>query len=139
MKSYVLIFVLLVYLMTQVYSEEQVPNPSQKIEENKHPRLSDLDPKAWKGLPLEVVVSDFQVSDGIFSSFICDEFNKRLSTDPSGSLDKLNKIDKKSRIYLFKICLSPEGDDPSAVLKAIHAFTGEYPDLVKEITDATKW
>ncbi len=125
--------------MLQGCSEEQVSSPPQKAEEDRHPRFSKLDPKAWEGLPMKTVVSDFQTSDGIFSSFICDEINKRLSTDPSVSLEELNKIDTKSRTYAFKICFSPEGGDPSdAVLEAIRGLTGEYPDLVKEITDAAE-
>ena len=83
---------------------------------------------------MEVIISDLQESDGIFSSFICDEINKRLSREPLVSLQALNVIDKKSRLYAFTICLSPEGEDPSGVLKAISKYSKEYPDLVKEIT-----
>ena len=119
-------------------SEEQKPKPAVKVDENKHPRLSDPNPNAWNGLSMEVVISDVQESDGIFTSFICDEINKRLSVDPLGSLQALNEIDKKPRNYAFKICLSPEGEDPSGLLKAINEYSSKYPDLVKEITGATQ-
>ena len=77
------------------------------IEKNNNPRLVELNPKAWERLPMEVVISDFQQSDGVFSSFICDEIIKRLSSDPLGTLEELNSIDMTSRTYAFKICIQP--------------------------------
>lgn len=118
--------------------EEQKPQPVAKVDENRNPRLADPNSKAWEGLPMEVVISDFQQSDGIFSSFICDEINKRLSTDPIGSLRELNSIDVKPRTRAFKICLSPEGEDPAGILNAISKYSNDYPEVVKEITGATK-
>ena len=121
-------------LFLQGCGEEQKPQPVAKVDENRNPRLIDLNPNAWNGLSMEVVISDFQESDGIFSSFICDEINKRLSREPLASLQALNVIDKKSRRYAFTICFSPEAEDPSGVFKAISKYSKEYPDLVKEIT-----
>jgi hypothetical protein len=138
MRIFLYILTITFTLFLQGCGEEQKPKPVVKVDENIHPRLSDPNPSAWEGLSMELVIADFQQSDGIFSSFICDEINKRLSVEPSGTLKELSTIDKKSRSYAFKICLSPEGEDPSGVLKAISKYSGEYPDLVKEIIGATK-
>ena len=138
MKNYLILIILSSLTLLGCSEQEQASKPVQEVKQNKHPRLSEPDPRAWEGLPMEVVISDFQKSDGIFSSFICDELNKRLSENPSDSLSELNQIDKKTRMHAFKICLSPEGEDPSSVLKAIRNHSGEYPELVKEITGATK-
>lgn len=112
--------------------------PITKGDENRNPRFAELNPYAWKGLPMEVVIVDFQESDGIFSSFICDEINRRLSGDLSGTLQAMSTIDKKSRINAFNICFHPESEGPLVGLKAISLYSKEYPDLVNEITGATE-
>jgi hypothetical protein len=130
----VLVFVFTLLLLG--CSEEQKMQIVARGDENRNPRLNELNPYAWNGLPMEIVVSDFQESDGIYSSFICDEINKRLSEDPLGSLHAFNAIENESRIYLFKICLSPEVGAPPEVLKAVSQYAKEYPDLVNEINSA---
>jgi hypothetical protein len=110
--------------------------PESRIDENKNPRFSELTPKAWEGLSMEVVVSDFQHSDGIFSSFICDEIIRRLSLEPLDTLQALSQIDKDSRTNAFKICFHPEQGEGSAALVAIKQYSNKYPELVKEINDA---
>lgn len=137
-KIFLMIFALFIAAILQGCSEEQTPKPTVKVDDNLHPRFSELNPRAWEGLPMKVLISDFQQSDGIFSSFICDEINKRLSTDPSGSLRELHSIDKTSRTNAFKICLSPEVDVPAGVLISISKYSNDYPELVKEITYATE-
>ena len=106
--------------------------------ENTNTRLSDPDPEAWNNLPMALVISDFQESDGIFSSFICDEINKRIKSEPLKSLHDLGAIDKKSRKYAFKICFSPEGSDSTEVLNVISGYSNKYPEVVDEIRSAAK-
>jgi hypothetical protein len=137
-RLFLLIFTLLIIAILHGCSEEHKTKPTVKTFENQHPRLSDLNPRAWEDLPMEVVIADFQQSDGIFTSFICDEINKRLSTDPSGSLRELHSIDKTARTSAFKICLSPEVGAPAGLLISINKYSNDYPELVKEITDATQ-
>jgi len=140
MKYQIIIFTILFSLFLQGCDEERKPQPAAvaKVDENKNPRLSDPNPSAWKGLSMKVVISDFQESDGIFSSLICDEVRKRLSTEPLKSLQSLKEIDKNSRMRVFNNCLSPEADDSSAILNAVSAHSNEFPVLIGEIKNATK-
>ena len=138
MRIFLFVFTILFSATFYGCSEEQHSEPVIKIDENKHPRLSELNPGAWEGLPMDIVISDFQQSDGIFSSFICDEINKRLSTDPSVSLNELKSVDKQSRIYVFKICFYPEGGEALGALEEISKYSDTYPVLIKEITEAAK-
>ena len=87
---------------------------------------------------MELVISDFQQSDGIFSSFICDEINKRIKSEPLKSLQELDAIDKKSRKNAFKNCFSSEAGDFSGVLNSISGYSNNYPELVDEIRNAAK-
>lgn len=105
---------------------------------NTNTRLNDPNPEAWSTLPMEIVISDFQKSDGIFSSFICDEINKRIQSEPLKSLHDLDAIDKKSRKYAFKICFSPEASDSTEVLNVISGYSNKYPEVVDEIRSAAK-
>ena len=106
----VFIFTILLTIFLQGCGEEQQRQPEINLDEKRNPLLVVPNPKAWEGLPMVMVISDFEQSDGIFSSFICDEINKRLSADPLDSLKELNFIDVNSRTYVFKICFSPEVD-----------------------------
>jgi hypothetical protein len=138
MKYKSVILTVCILLAFSVCGEENNPQPVTQGDTNRNPRMIDLDPNAWNDLPMEVVISDFQESDGIFSSFICDELIKRLVTDTSNSLKQLNKIDRNSRINAFKNCFSPEIGVSSKVIEAVIRFSKKYPILVKEISDSTK-
>lgn len=105
--------------------------------ENRGPRMVKMDPYAWRGLPMETLIADFQLSDGVFSSFICDELTGRLVADPSGSLQALNAIDKPSRIKAFKSCLHPEVGFPAGLLEGVNKYSEEYPQLIHEINVAS--
>lgn len=120
------------------FNDENNAQPITEKEENTNPRLSEPNPSAWNNLPMEVVISDFGESDGIFSSFICDEINKRIKSEPLKSLQELDAVDKKSRKYAFKNCFSPEASDSSGVLNIISGYSNKFPELVGEIRNATK-
>ena len=139
MKFRIIIFTILFSYFLQGCDEEKKAQPVAQINENRNPRLIDLNPNAWKDLPMKVVISDFQKSDGIFSSFICDEIRKRLSTKPLKTLQSMKEIEKKSRIRALNNCLSPESEDSSAIIKAINTYSTEFPVLIGEIKDATKY
>ncbi len=104
--------------------------------ENKNPRMVELDPYAWRGVPMAMVIADFQQSDGVFSSFICDELTNRLTDEPLVSLQSLNAIDRKSRVYAFGVCLSPEAGIPAGLVEGVSRYSKDYPELVNEITAA---
>lgn len=138
MKIQIIIFAIIFAFFLSGCDEEKKPQPMAKVDKNRNPRLVDLNPNAWKDLSMKVVISDFQESDGIYSSFICDEIRKRLSIDPLNSLRSLNEIDKKSRVRAFSICLSPEAEDSSVILKAVSPYSSEFPTLVSELKNAAK-
>ena len=123
-------------MILQGCGEEQIFKPKREVEHKSHPRLSELNPYAWKSLPMKTVIADFQQSDGIFSSFICDEIDKRLSENLLDTLKDLNAIDMKSRRYTFKICFSPESEHPSLPLEKIRVYSREFPELINEISEA---
>ena len=106
--------------------------------ENTNPRLNDPNPDAWNNLPMELVISDFQKFDGIFSSFICDEINRRIKSETLKTLQELETIDKRSRVYAFSNCFSPEANDYSKMLDIIRGYSNKFPELVGEIVNATK-
>ena len=132
------IFTLFLSIFTQGCTEEHELQPVTNVVKNSNPRLVELNPRAWEKLPMEVVISDFQQSDGIFSSFICDEIIKRLSSDSLSTLKELNTIDVASRTYAFKICMSPEYGEGSIVLEPISKYANQYTELVNEIIAATQ-
>ena len=138
MKYRIIILTMLGFIFLLGPNDQNKAQPVTKKEENTNPRLSEPDPSAWNNLPMEIVISDFQESDGIFSSFICDEIKKRLKTEPLESLQSLNVIDRKSRLYAFRICLSSEVSDTSSVLNAIKIYSDKFPELVEEIKSAAK-
>ena len=120
------------------FHDQNNAQPVAEKEENTNPRLSEPNPSAWNNLPMEVVISDFRESDGIFSSFICDEINKRITSEPLKSLQELDAVDKTSRKYAFKNCFSPEASDSSGILSIISDYSNNFPELVGEIRNATK-
>ena len=138
MKYQRMIVIVLLSLLVAAYSKANEHQPVSNLDANRNPRLIDPDPKAWKELNMDIVISDFQESDGIFSSFICDEITIRLITDPLNSLNSLNEIDKKSRVNAFKNCFSPEANDSSKVMKSIIPYSSKYPELIKEISGNTR-
>lgn len=138
MRFILLVLTIIIAISFAGCGNEQKTEPVARVDKSQNPRFADLNPRAWEGLPMEVLMSDFQHSDGIFSSFICDEINKRLSSDPSGSLGELKLIDKESRTRAFKLCLSPEIGAPPEVLNAVNKYANEYPDLVNEILEAAE-
>jgi hypothetical protein len=69
MKYKSVILTVCILLAFSVCGEENNPQPVTQGDTNRNPRMIDLDPNAWNDLPMEVVISDFQESDGIFSSF----------------------------------------------------------------------
>jgi hypothetical protein len=83
-----------------------------------------------------VVISDFQDSDGIYSSFICGELIKRLALKPLDTLKALDQIDKDSRTNAFRICFHPEEGEGTNALEAIEEYSSNFPGLVKEINQA---
>ena len=136
MKNRIIIITILGFALLLVCNDENLAQPITK-NENTNTRLSDPNPGAWNNLPMELVISDFQESDGIFSSFICDEINKRIKSEPSKSLQELDAVDKESRKYAFKNCFSSEASDSSGVLNIISGYSNKYPELVDEIRNAT--
>ena len=138
MKYHIIILTMLSFTLLLGFNDENKAQPITKKEEYTNPRLSEPNPSAWNNLSMEIVISDFQESDGIFSSFICDEIKKRLKAEPLKSLQSLNAIDRKSRLYAFKICFSSEGSDTSSVLNAIKIYTNKFPVLVGEIKNVAK-
>ena len=138
MKYQGIIIVALFSLLLVSYKENKDTRSVLKSDKNRNPRLIDPDPNAWNDLNMNVVISDFQESDGIFSSFICDEIKKRLTTDPLNSLSSLNEIDKKSRVRAFRNCFSPEVSDSTKLMKAIKPYSNKYPELIKEISGNTR-
>ena len=138
MKNRIIILTMLGFTILLGFNYENKAQPTTEKEENTNPRLSEPNPSVWRDLPMEIVISDFQESDGIFSSFICDEIKKRLQAEPLKSLQALKVIDKKPRLYAFKICLSSEVSDTTNVLNAIIIYSNKYPELVEEIKSAAE-
>lgn len=138
MKFHIIILTILFSAFLHGCEDEKKTQPVATTKENSNPRLIDLNPNSWKNLPMKLVISDFQESDGISSSFICDEITKRLSTEPLKSLQSMEEIDKESRVYAFNNCFSPEGGDPSRVLKSVSIYAKDFPVLISEIKNATK-
>lgn len=87
---------------------------------------------------MKTVIADFQESDGVFSSFICDEIAKRLTEDLKGSLLELEDIEKKSRMKAFRICLSPEDGGPPGLMENIENYANDFPELILEIKNAAE-
>ena len=137
MKNRLIIITILGFALLLVCNDDNLAQPFTK-NENTNTRLSDPNPGAWNNLPMELVISDFQESDGIFSSFICDEINKRIKSEPLKSLQELDAVDKKSRNNVFKNCFSSEAGDFSGVLNSISGYSNRYPELVDEIRNAAK-
>jgi hypothetical protein len=130
------LLVIVLALPVQGVCDEGKGASESRINDKNNPRLADLNPYAWQGLPMEVVISDFQHSDGIYSSFICGEIIKRLALKPLDTLKALDQIDKDSRTYAFKICFHPEEGEGSNALESINEYKNRYPELVKEINQA---
>ena len=107
--------------------------------DEENPRMIELNPNAWKTLPMETVIADFQEADGVFSGFICNEIIKRLKANPATALKDLSLVNKVSRKKAFHICMHPESGEGFVVLKPIKPFASQYPELVKEITAATEY
>jgi hypothetical protein len=137
MKNRIIIITTLGIALLLVCNDDNLAQPITK-NENTSTRLSDPNPNAWSNSPMDLIISDFQESDGIFSSFICDEINKRIKSEPLKSLQELDAVDKKSRKYAFKICFSSEAGDFSGVLNSISGYSNKYPELVDEIRNAAK-
>ncbi len=134
MKYRTIILTILFPFVYAACGEEQKPQPAvEMIDESRNQRLIDLNPNAWKDLPMKVVISDFQESDGIFSSFICDELTSRMIAETSKSLKSLDSIDRNSRVRAFKICLHSEAYDSSKMMKAVNSYTEVFPELVEDI------
>lgn len=113
--------------------------PAMGFTENtQNPRMLKLDPYAWQGLPMKVIISDFQQSDGVFTSFICGEIINRLSKNTLQTLKELNDIDEPSRTDVFKICMHPESGEGFVVLKPISQYKKQFPEVVNEIVFATE-
>ncbi|MDH3360245.1 MAG: hypothetical protein OEL55_05175, partial [Desulfobulbaceae bacterium] len=93
-------------------------------------RLAELNPRAWDGLPMTVLIDDFQHSDGIFSSFICDEIIKRMTADPQGALRELNLIENEKRSRALGICFSPEVGEGYGAVEATAKYADQYPGLI---------
>lgn len=107
-------------------------------DEDDNPRFAELDPRAWDGLPMSVLIDDFQHSDGVFSSFICDEIIKRITADPQGALQDLNAIDVLKRGRAFEVCFSPEVGEGYGAVEAALKYSNQYPGLVEEIKKAAE-
>lgn len=124
-----LLFLLLLYgFGAQVSSEE----------EDSTPRFTTLNPYAWRGLPMQTVMADFQMSDGIFSSFICDEVSRRFVADTEATLQSLSEIEGGSHIEMFTLCYSPEIGAPEGVIKAVTDYATRYPQLFDELMSASE-
>ena len=135
-RLYALILFMIFAIPVQGVSSEGEGVSERIINDKNNPRFADLNPYAWEGLPMDVVISDFQHSDGIFSSFICGEIIRRLASKPMDTLKALEAIDIGARTKAFTICFHPELGEGSDALEAIEPYANRYPELVKEITDA---
>lgn len=135
-RLYALILLMIFAIPVQGVGSEGEGVPERIINDKNNPRFADLNPNAWEGLPMDVVISDFQHSDGVFSSFICGEIIRRLASEPEATLKALEPIDKDARTKAFRICFHPELGEGSNALEAIEPYANRHPELVKEITDA---
>ncbi len=138
MKTFPLLSIFLLSLSALCFAEEL--NSTTKTIDDVNPRLTDLNPNAWKELSMKEIFSDLQKADGIFSSFICDEIATRLTEKSLNTLKEIEdqNIERESRINAFNVCLSPEERDPTKVLKAIAPYKKKFPQLCNEIHNATK-
>lgn len=133
-----LILVIMFSFTVQGISGEREGASESRINDKNNPRFADLNPYAWEDLPMAVVISDFQQSDGIYSSFICGEIIKRLATEPLLALKALEPIDKAARTRAFSICFHPELGEGYEALEAISQYANRYPELIEEINQAAK-
>ena len=137
-RFHALLLVMIFSFPAQGIGGEGEDAPGRIVNDKNNPRFAELNPYAWEGLPLEVVISDFQHSDGIYSSFICGEIIKRLASEPEDTLKALEPIDKDARNKAFKICFHPEVGEGSDAIEAIDPYANVYPEQIKEINDASE-